>query len=123
MFCVQLIVVGYRQEAWGNAGDSLLQGQEEFLTNAICSNMTQSRDFESLLCFKDVYNEDFNTKVGVCLGDEGGPVLSQGFGHTYLVGVISFYNTYLSPTTCMGWQPQGAANVGLLYEWIKPYLE
>ena len=86
--------------------------------------MTQSRDFddESVLCFMDVYNEDFNTKVGVCLGDEGGPVLSIGFGHSYLVGVISFYSSFVEPSNCMGWHPQGAANVGLVYEWIKQHL-
>ena len=117
-----LTVIGYGQEAWGNAGDRLLEGQEEYLTNEICRNMTNTRDFDdevSVLCFMDVYNENFNTKTSVCLGDEGGPVLLQGFGHTYLVGVISFYSSYVSPSNCMGWYPQGAANVGALYEWIR----
>lgn len=109
--------MGYGREAPLNAGDRLLQGQEQYLTNTLCNNMTNSQNYndESVLCFADVYNK----QVGVCTGDQGGPIVQSAFSQTTLVGVTSWFYTQFIPNDCLTTAPQAAANVGYLYDWIN----
>lgn len=112
--------MGYGREAPLNAGDRLLQGQEEYLTNELCNNMTRTKSYsdESVICFMDVYKSE----TGVCQGDQGGPVILDGFGEVLLVGVTSWYWTIFIPQDCLVTAPQAAANIGQLYPWITQNL-
>ena len=112
-----MIVLGYGREAPLNAGDRLLQGEEEYLTNDLCNNMTKSNNYNdpSVICFADVYNK----QVTVCAGDQGGPVIQAQYSQTTLVGVISWFYTQVIPQDCLVTAPQAAANVGDLYPWIE----
>ena len=96
--------------------DKLQTGGEEFMENDECNNMTKTEyyDSDSVMCFMDVWNE----KVGVCMGDIGGPVVNTRGGFIQ-VGIASWVFTNFEGRNCLVNEPQAASSIGFLYPWIQ----